>query len=293
MGGSKSLRSSKHGYVAFLPKVPVLEPPGIIIEKQIAVGGLNDAGFSCTAQVLSSKYPKFNVMKDNINVAHFCRWAFEGFESVASVKEGLKHVHFIGPFIFSLHFALRDSTGVSAVVEFIDGEMVVHDDLNDGETGFGIMTNDPAFPWQVENVKHFEWKQRLTRPAVAMPGSWYPDERFLRLHLLKAGMPTPSSYKEAFMQAAHVLNAVTVPMGMQMGTDGAGDHTQFGAIYDHDNGIIYWRTQVNHNFQRLRLSDADIEVGGKVSYLPIYSDKLPWFSDAADKLLPDRTGVAV
>jgi len=88
------------------------------------------------------------------------------------------------------------------------------------------------------------------------------------------------------MQAAHTLNVVTVPMGQQMGTDGDGDHTQFGAVYDHKNRIIYWRTEVNHNFQRLRLEDAKVGVDGTQRYLAIYSEKLPWFNDAADQLGP-------
>lgn len=283
--GTKGVRSSKHGYVGFFGKVPALDPPAKVIEKQIAVGGLNDAGLSCTAQVLSSKYPKFKPFQDNIEVAEFCRWAFEGHSSVATVKEGLKKVNFVGPFL-PLHFALRDATGVSAVVEFVDGEMRIYDDANDGVTGFGIMTNDPQYPWQVENVKHLLWKQKMARSAVSMPGSWYPDERYLRLQLVKSGMPEPKSYEEAFMQAAHTLNTVTVPMGQQMGTDGSGDHTQFGSVYDHKNHIIYWRTEVNHNFQRLRLEDANIGSDGTATYLPIYSEKLPWFHDAADQLGP-------
>lgn len=282
--GAKGVRSSNHGYVAFLPLVKVLEPPAKFIEKQIAVGGMNDAGLSCAAQVLSSEYPQKKSGKDNINVAEFCRWAFEGFDSVGAVKIGLETVNFVGPFLFSLHFVLHDATGASLVVEFLEGETVVHDDFNDGVSGFGVMTNDPPFPWQVQNVKHLEWKRNLSRSAVAMPGSWYPDERFLRLHLIKSGMATPTSYQEAVMQAVHTLNTVTVPMGHQMGTDGTGDHTQFGTVLDHKNRIIYWRTQVNHNLQRLRLADAGIGSDGTKKFIPVYSDKLPWFNDVAGVL---------
>lgn len=278
--GTRGVRSSEHGYVGFFGDVPALDPAGKIIEKQIAVGGLNDAGLSCSAQVLGGSYPKLDVFKDNIEAAEFCRWAFEGHDSVAAVKEGLKKVNFIGPFL-PLHFALRDATGVSAVVEFVDAEMHVYDDLNDGVTSFGILTNDPEFPWHVENVKHLQWKQNMARPSVSMPGSWYPDERYLRLHLVKSGMPQPKSYEEAFMQAASTLNTVTVPMGQQMGTDGSGDHTQFGAIYDHKQGILYWRTELNHNFQRLRLEDAMLRPNATLN---IYSEKLPWFNDVADQL---------
>merc|ERR1719478_924431 len=112
--------------------------------------------------------------------------------------------------------------------------MQVYVDHNDnGITGFGIMTNEPPYQWQVQAVRHLQWKQSLSRPAVAMPGAWYPDDRFQRIFLVKSAMPKPKSYQEAVMQAVHALNTVTIPMGAQIGTDsgygeGAGDRTQWG-----------------------------------------------------------------
>ena len=85
--------------------------------------------------------------------------------------------------------------------------------------------------------------------AVAMPGDWYPEDRFQRIFQVKRGMPVPKSYQagrtrkltqeipadgfwirfqEAVMQAVHVLNTVTVPMGLQLGTD-SGKHSGEGS----------------------------------------------------------------
>ena len=38
-----------------------------------------------------------------------------------------------------------------------------------------IMTNEPSYQWQLQAVKHLQWKESLARSAVSMPGSWYPD----------------------------------------------------------------------------------------------------------------------
>merc|ERR1712061_899424 len=73
--------------------------------------------------------------------------------------------------------------------------------------------------WALRDAqRHLQWKQSLARPAVTMPGAWYPDERFQRIHLVKSSMPKPKSYEEAVMQAVHALNTITVPMGFQLGT---------------------------------------------------------------------------
>ena len=63
-----------------------------------------------------------------------------------------------GPNALEQHYILRDKTGATIVVEFMGGDTQVYDDANDGLTGFGITTNEPVFPWHLENVKHWEWK---------------------------------------------------------------------------------------------------------------------------------------
>ena len=56
-----------------------------------------------------------------------------------------------------------------------------------------------------------------------------PDESFLRAHMIKAGLDDPRAYappaglEEAVARCVSVLNAVTVPPGLQRATDtGAG-----------------------------------------------------------------------
>lgn len=292
--GSSGLRSSKHGYVGF-----VAGSLGLLVE-DLVFAGINDAGLTCDLNaLLGTIYPNRSETLDNIGVESICRWALEGFGSVAEVKEGLKGVRWVSPLPASLlkvgaHWAIRDANGQGIVIEFLDGETQVFDDHNDkGRTGFGIMTNEPPLPWQLQGIRHLQWKQSLARPSVAMPGSWYPDERFQRIHLVKSGLPQPSSYEEAMMQTVHVLNTVTVPMGEQLGTDsgqgsgeGSGDHTQWAVIYDHKNRMVYWRSKVNQNLQRLVLSDIGLESGSPKKHMPVFSPALPWYSDAASALKP-------
>jgi hypothetical protein len=77
----------------------------------------------------------------------------------------------------------------------------VYDDPNDGKLGFGLMTNEPEYPFQLRNVQHYMWKQQMARPAVTMPGTWCGGGHFragARRSRLKArgaaGTPTSASY---------------------------------------------------------------------------------------------------
>ena len=187
-----------------------------------------------------------------------------------------------------VHFIVRDAKGQGLAVEFMDQSTKLYDDLNDGgEHGYGVFTNEPPYQWQLANVRHFRWKQSLARESTVVPGNWYPDERFLRIHLVKSAMPTPQSYQEAVQHALHVLNVITVPMGLQMGTDsgfgeGQADHTHYGHIYDHRNATLYWRHQTNLQLERVRL--ADVLRSSTPLALPMNND-LPFFHDASDKFV--------
>jgi penicillin V acylase-like amidase (Ntn superfamily) len=100
-------------------------------------------------------------------------------------------------------------------------------------------------------------------------------------------MHPPTTYRQAVMQAVHCLNTVTVPMGNQMGTDsspssgeGLGDHTMWGVIYDHKQGILYLRSEENQSLQRVVLDNIRFEKGAKPWSMPISTGRVPWFVDA-------------
>jgi len=267
---------------------------------EMAFAGLNEAGLSCDLHaLLNSSYPQPSSAGKNLMLYYFCNWALGQFDSAAAVKAALssESVHLWGPSSMEaggVHFIVRDSSGKGLAVEFMERSTKLYDDHNDGIDSFGVFTNEPPLPWQVSNVKHYLWKQSLARPATAMPGAWYPDERFLRIYLTKTAMPKPVSYQQAVQFALHVLNTITVPMGAQMGTDsgfgeGLGDHTHYGHIYDHKNKVLYWRHESNLQLERVRL--ADVLSSPTPLGLPMIND-LPFFNDAAHAFVKSGPSLA-
>ena len=260
---------------------------------EMAFAGLNEAGLSCDLHALlnSSYPPRAPTAHNNLNLYYLCNWALGQYETVAAVKAALGsgEKHLWGEAALEqggVHFMLRDATGAGLAIEFMDKATKLYDDLNDGVNGVGVFTNEPPFPWQLANVAHYRWKQSLARPSTTMPGAWYPDERFLRVYLTKSGMPKPKSYQQAVQYALHVLNTITVPPGLQMGTDsgfgeGANDHTHYGHIYDHKGKTLYWRHVSNLQLERVRLADV-LERSPTPMWLSMVND-LPFFNDASDK----------
>eukprot|EP00729_Bicosta_minor_P009787 gene9787-32289_t len=282
-------QTSSKGFVAVVPQV------GGVNAAAMSLAGINEAGVTCDSQTLiTTEYAKPTNTAADLEASYFCQWVLGTFNNVDQVRESILNRSTIihaDTLTTNQHWSVRDAGGQSIVVEWSNGVGNVYTDGNDGgKTGFGIMTNEPEYPWQVQNVKHYMWKQALARPATTMPGTFYPDERFLRIHLVKEALPKPTTHPEAMMQAVHVLNTITVPMGAQMGTDsgageGQGDHTQFGIVYDHLNSTMYFRSQTNQNLQRLALKELSLQHGAQQQYLPV-ENSLPWFVDAAPALKP-------
>merc|ERR1712151_876991 len=227
--------------------------------------------------------------------------------TVEEVRRELQELHvFETPGMdFGQHFIIQDSNKGALVVEWLHGEMKIYSDPNDGISGFGILTNEPPFEWQVRNVQHFNWKRRTSGAggegtggpgpsAVSMPGTYYPDERFLRIHLLRRSLEQntqPQSYREAVTSAVAVLNSVQVPIGNPPGVDARNDHTKWAVVRDHKHHIYYIRSTTNPNLQRLKLSTLSqaFEVGSPIRSLAaaLVSPVTPWFHDVSNEVCSD------
>jgi penicillin V acylase-like amidase (Ntn superfamily) len=298
--------AAEFGYVGVVPmseKVPV-------VVKQGVAAGMNTAGLSCDMQTLiGSEYPdkpggqeeeedegtdsgSSNSTMTGVLNGFFCEWALSNYATAGEVADALRSTHVVyGPDALGQHFILRDAARNSIVIEFLKKQTLIHEDLDDAESGFGIVTNEPPFPWHVENVKHWLWKQSLELPDATIASGFYPDLRFLRLASLKRGLPEADSYQTVIMDAVHLLNSVTIPHGDQIGTDsgageGANDHTVFGLVYDHvgeegEGPVVYFRSYANQSLQRIRLKDVGLDVvGGATKYMPVVNGG-DWFVDAA------------
>ncbi len=97
--------------------------------RDFPVGGMNEAGL--VAEVLwidDSQLPAFN--EEGAPLLDEGQWIQYMLDQYGSVEEVVAHAHDIQIFTrgFSqLHYFLSDSSGNSAVIEYINGELVIHD----------------------------------------------------------------------------------------------------------------------------------------------------------------------
>ncbi|KAJ8613511.1 hypothetical protein CTAYLR_002191 [Chrysophaeum taylorii] len=292
---------ARYGRVEFVAGVPRLPL------ERFQTGGLNEKGMTCDQQTLvNASYP-LSAAAGSLAVTtdSFCGEVLANYGSARELEAAISNgsLAIVEGYVKETHFVARDALGESLVIEAFGRRVETLLDLNDdGVTGFGIFTNEPAIDYHITNVRHFKWKQTLANPSLVVPGDWYPDSRFLRIYLVKNGMDPPGDYTTAVQQAVHVLNTITVPMGSgQLGTDsslgsggeGPHDHTLYGVVYDHLDARLYYRTYRNLNLQMVDLPAllAHLETTTTTTttdplVLSVLSADLPWYNDATSSFAP-------
>jgi penicillin V acylase-like amidase (Ntn superfamily) len=284
---------AKYGFVGICGN----PDPFVQDAKDNVYDGLNEAGLSCASLSIDgtgSQYPPPTAdPQGNLAAPFFCRFVLENFANVEEVKLGLAGLSVYRSADWASmqeHFYMTDDDGRNLAVEFVNGQMAVHLDLNDAETGFGILTNAPTFPWQVETIKHYNWKVGRGNPAIAIPGGFYPDDRFLRVHILRSAIEErwqPTTYRQAVALTISVLNAVAVPPGSPPSVDYKFDHTKWQWVRDHKNRRVYYRACNSPSFQMIDLKKLSLTAGGEVTSLgtEVEADD-KWYRDVTSNVAP-------
>src|SRR5690606_11597659 len=131
----------------------------------------------------------------------------------ATVDEAVKHLR-DNPFtivtdyvpgedrLATLHLSISDATGDSAIVEYINGEQVIHHDRK-----YQVMTNSPIFEKQL--AQHSYWEQ--IGGTVFLPGTNRASDRFTRASFYINAIPQSEDSREAIASVFSVIRNASVP----------------------------------------------------------------------------------
>lgn len=186
-----------------------------------------------------------------------------------------------------LHFVLTDRSGESIVIEFVKGQMVIHNNLA------GVLTNAPTYDWHLNNVRNYI---SLTTTAVSsvtvgkvnvtelgqgggligLPADYTPPSRFVRATYLRHFAYQPANSVDAISLTSHILDNVDIPMGVARSTDGkqvVSDYTQWINLKDLKNNKMKIANYASRtNFIEIDLNQM-FKSGKTKSWLV---DKLPY-----------------
>ena len=179
------------------------------------VDGLNERGFA--AHGLYLQETDFGVRDPSRPGLHAGLWVQYLLDRAASVGEALELLDGIQIVMVTarghdatIHLALEDVSGDSAVIEFDHGRQVVHHGRE-----FTLMTNDPPYNQQLELLS----RQDFSHPSrdMPLPGNVNAVDRFQRAAYYSALMPKPETERQAVASVMAVMRNVSVPFGAPYG----------------------------------------------------------------------------
>jgi choloylglycine hydrolase len=188
--------------------------------------------------------------------------------------------------VIPLHLVVHDRSGASAVIEWVGGEMQVHD------SPLGVATNAPPFPWHITNLSNYVNLSVLDVEPIALkgqkleaigagsgwlglPGDFTPPSRFVRAAALSGTAYDDVDSDGAARTAMHILGSFDIPRGVvrdrtpdgftgaEAAAAGLGDYTSFVTVSELGKKPAYcYRTYDDLTPRRLVLAEESIGSGG-------------------------------
>ena len=249
--------------------------------------GINEKGLAAHLLYLHvTKYEQRDVRKPGVSCLRWLRYVLDNFETVKDAVTALRDVQVVpvelGGIISPLHMAIEDPGGDSAIIEFIDGNMVIHHGRE-----YTVMTNDPPYPVQVENLKRYKpFGGVIEEP----PGGVEPEDRFVRASAFLKTLPEPKDQTEAVAYLYGVIRNVSVPFGaLYRSGPGAGTYpTWWTSASDLKDRRFYFNWTSNPNVVWVNLRRVDFAAGKPTKFLD--PRQIDLVGDVTEKFVPAPTG---
>ena len=190
------------------------------------MGGMLNAPFTAQYQDV---FPADSA--NSISSIQVLQYALTNFATVDEAKAGLTKIFVNRSTVpqynnttFPLRYCLHDANGKSIVIEYLKGELVITDNP------IGVMTNDPAFGEQLNNIGQFANLTNIEQPSPVIdgvtyrspssgnglhgiPGDYLSPSRFIRALFLSKSVPTSYTAIEQTNAAWHILGSFDIPPG--------------------------------------------------------------------------------
>jgi choloylglycine hydrolase len=271
---------NQHGFVSINPaKLPY------------AMDGMNETGLTVGVLYMPG-FAQYQEMADGeeattLNQGDFAAYILGQFNRVEQVKAAVPTLRVVDNDDLErafgapapLHWVVTDETGQSIVVEYIAGQLHLHDNK------IGVMTNSPGYDWHLLNLRNYpnlqpqdiKGQREINGVNLApfgvgsgmhgLPGDSTPPSRFVRaVAFTQTLLPFPDA-DHGVPEVARILHNFDIPKGLvreglHQGQVLAGQ-TQWSVIGDHKNRRYYYWTEHNRRMRLVDLSRLDF-TGSKV-----------------------------
>ena len=160
----------------------------------------------------------------------------------------------------TLHLSISDSSGDSAIFEYLDGRLVIHHGRE-----CQVMTNSPTYDKQLTLDDY--WRQ--IGGLVMLPGTNRASDRFVRATFYIHALPQTSSFREAVAGVFSVMRNVSVPLGISTPDQPNIASTRWRTVADQKNKVYYFESTLNPDIFWIDFNSLDFNEGTPVRKLTL------------------------
>ncbi|MCY2967696.1 MAG: linear amide C-N hydrolase [Planctomycetota bacterium] len=188
----------------------------------------------------------------------------------------------------NMHLCLADPNGDSAIIEYVQGKLVVHHGKENK-----VMTNSPTYDKQLAIMQYWRDAGGLTK---SLPGTSNAADRFVRATFLLEAIPTETNPKyisavaeqkfhfQAMMSVLSVMRSVGTPLGININDQPWVSSTVWRTVSDSTNRIVMFDSATTAASFWVKLDDLDLKPGAPVKKLELVGGKT-YNGNAADKFV--------
>jgi choloylglycine hydrolase len=238
--------------------------------------GVNEKGLAANVLWLAeSEYPKAapTAKKPGLSIAAWAQYVLDNFATVDEAVKALQEEKFTlvtkdlphQDRKATLHLSLSDSSGDSAIIEYIDGKQVIHHNKD-----YQVMTNSPTFDQQL--TLNAYWDQ--IGGNVMLPGTNRAADRFVRASFyvkhvapnkLIPGVAEKSKIekdKADLATAFSIIRNASVPYGYSLPDMPNISSTRWRTVIDHKSLQYFFESAVSPNIFWVDLKKIDFAPRG-------------------------------
>ncbi|TCZ54250.1 linear amide C-N hydrolase [Roseicella aquatilis] len=225
--------------------------------------GMNERGLVANLLYLAeSDFGEAVDGRPTLSVGAWPQYVLDNFATVAEAVEALRAEPFriIGFALpngrkASLHLAISDASGDSAVVEYLGGKLTI----NHGRD-YQVMTNSPVFADQLALTRYWEEVGGM----AMLPGTIRAADRFVRASYYTHAVPQTADARQAVASMLGVIRNVSVPYGITTPDKPNIASTLWRTVADQKTLTYYFDNALTPNVVWVRMAELNLAEGQPV-----------------------------
>ncbi|WP_053386196.1 linear amide C-N hydrolase [Leucobacter japonicus] len=237
----------------------------------VATDGMNEAGFAGHILWLAeSDYGTPGASATQLSQAVWLQYYLDNFatvaEAVAWTNESQVQISQLfdptGHLVPTLHLAINDATGDSAIIEYTDGTPRVYHSRD-----YQVMTNSPTFDQQLELVRQYEGLGG-DRP---LPGSTLATDRFARASYYVQHQVQPKTQVDAIAAMFSIMRNAAQPFRTPEPGKPDASQTIWQVVLDLTNKRYVFESTTRPGIVWVNLDELDFAPGSGARKLELVS----------------------